>query len=224
MMSTTTTPTNSAVASSTTGSSASGSNPSGNHSTLPANVNKPGQQVTRCSVSTYSGDSMTYHHAGSALQPSAVIHPSSSRALWAGVKTCTEGNHYTITHVQPFEQKRSVVQHQQPDEDSAGYTTLHPPASAQVSTDNQIYYCCTDLVMTRIAQPVTSLDDPPVNPLYVNMSAVHPLSPPRRTHPPINPIYPTTSCGMNHQFNPHQRRHLPPTMHVHPSRLYTHQA
>ena len=49
---------------------------------------------------------------------------ASSRALWAGVKT-TEGNHYTITHVQPIEQKqrRDAVDD---DEDSGVYTTLTP--------------------------------------------------------------------------------------------------
>lgn len=175
-------------------------------------VNKPGQQVRRCS----NGSNEVYHHHSTnpaAYPPAGMV---ASRALWAGVKTCSEGNHYTITHAQPFEQKRcSSVVIQQSDEDSAGYTTLHPPAE---TTDNQIYYCCTDL----ITQPVTSLDDPPVsNPLYVNMSAVHHIHPPQRTHPPINPIYPS-SCG--HFSSPLHRLPANPSLHVHPHRLYTHQA
>lgn len=164
--------------------------------------------------------------AGSAVPAAAQRHvttPSSfpplTRALWAGVKTCAEGNHYTITHAQPFDQKQQrssslspMVIHdleQQPDEDSAGYTTLHLGAttSALISNaENQMYYCCTDLMMipqpmnsSPVHQQVTSLDDStdqtcegnPNPPLYVNMSPLHPLSSPKMSYPLINPIYPS---------------------------------
>lgn len=164
--------------------------------------------------------------AGSAVPAAAQRHvttPSSfpplTRALWAGVKTCAEGNHYTITHAQPFDQKQQrssslspMVIHdlEQPDEDSAGYTTLHLGAttSALISNaENQMYYCCTDLMMIPQPmnsgpvhhQPVTSLDDSTDQtcegnqnpPLYVNMSPLHPLSSPKMSYPLINPIYPS---------------------------------
>lgn len=141
--------------------------------------------------------------------------PPLTRALWAAVKTC-EGNHYIITHAQPFDQKQqrsslplTVARDlEQPDEDSAGYTTLHLGAttsSAPVSNaENQMYYCCTDLMMMHQTptasgvQQVTSLDDSAElvcegaqNPLYVNMSPLHPLSSPKMNYPLINPIYPS---------------------------------
>ena len=142
--------------------------------------------------------------------------PPLTRALWAGVKTCAEGNHYTITHAQPFDQKQQrsslspMVLHdlEQPDEDSAGYTTLHLSATTSAiavsNADNQMYYCCTDLMMipqpliSSAVQQVTSLDDSTdptcegnQNPLYVNMSPLHPLSSPKISYPLINPIYPS---------------------------------
>ncbi|KAI9558469.1 hypothetical protein GHT06_015256 [Daphnia sinensis] len=142
--------------------------------------------------------------------------PPLTRALWAAVKTC-EGNHYIITHAQPFDQKQQrsslplAAGHdlEQPDEDSAGYTTLHlgttTSSMAVSNTENQMYYCCTDLMMMQQTptssgmQQVTSLDDSAneiccegsQNPLYVNMSPLHPLSSPKMNYPLINPIYPS---------------------------------
>lgn len=160
---------------------------------------------------------MDHHHAVPAIL-------ASSRALWAGVKTASEGNHYTITHAAPlFETKRSSAipaavspsrstPAQQPDEDSAGYTTLQPVRNS--NSDSQIYYCCTDLMRSPLNHhPVTSLDDP--NPLYVNMTTViHQDSRHQRTHlPVVNPIYPTSPCAGQYQQQRHQHH---PSLHVHP--------
>lgn len=142
--------------------------------------------------------------------------PPLTRALWAGVKT-SEGNHYTITHIQPFDQKLQrlslpsavLSDPQHLDEDSAGYTTLHPSATTSVNAynaDNKMYYCCTDLIIIQqptasscaAVQQVTSLDDSAEltcegsqNPLYVNMSPLHPLSSPKLNYPLVNPVYPS---------------------------------
>lgn len=157
-----------------------------------------------------------------AAQRHVISAPSSfpplTRALWAGVKT-SEGNHYTITHAQPFDQKlqrsslpsSAIPSDPQPDEDSAGYTTLHPSATTSVNAsspctnaENKMYYCCTDLILIQqpsspvAVQQVTSLDDSTdmtfeasQNPLYVNMSPLHPLSSPKLNYPLVNPVYPS---------------------------------
>jgi hypothetical protein len=151
--------------------------------------------------------------------------PPLTRALWAGVKTCAEGNHYTITHAQPFDQKQKrsslspTILHdlEQPDEDSTGYTTLHlcatTSALAVPNSENQMYYSCTDVIVIPpvcTVHPVTSLDDSTdltcegtQNPLYVNMSPLHSLSSPKISYPLINPIYPSTcqSQQTNSHFN-----------------------
>lgn len=163
-----------------------------------------------------SGDSAVMPATQRPVTTPTSSFPPLTRALWAGVKT-SEGNHYTITHAQPFDQKLQrtslppITLHnsQQPDEDSAGYTTLHPSATTSFtasSVGNQIYYCCTDLMIIQQSptssavqvQQVTSLDDPAdlsneenPNPLYVNMSNLHPLATPKLSYPLVNPIYPS---------------------------------
>lgn len=194
---------------------------------LPARTGSLGDDSKAdCPESCSPSDSLRGHlfhncSGDSAMPQRQVTTPTSSfppltRALWAGVKT-SEGNHYTITHAQPFDQKLQrttpmVIQNsQQPDEDSAGYTTLHPSATTTASgVGNKIYYCCTDLMIiqqsttTNSLQQVTSLDDPAehslgANPLYVNMSALHPLSTPKLSYPLVNPIYPSPYRSQEHR-------------------------
>lgn len=191
-------------------------------SVLPARTGSlPDDSKAECPESCSPSDSIRGHLFHNCSVESAmpvpqrqVTTPTSSfppltRALWAGVKT-SEGNHYTITHAQPFDQKRTPMapqNSQQPDEDSAGYTTLHPSATTTASgVGNKIYYCCTDLMITQKQasplQQVTSLDDPAehgANPLYVNMSALHPLSTPKLSYPLVNPIYPSPYRSQEHR-------------------------
>lgn len=171
--------------------------------------------------STSSGDRFPHNCNGGVTVTTTQRHvthqeslPPLTRALWAGVKT-SEGNHYTITHAQPVDQKLhrsslppvAIQGSQQPDEDSAGYTTLNPCASAAIAdpnAENNIYYCCTDLILVQqpststVMQQVTSLDDPTecssiesINPMYVNMSPLIPLGSPKLDYPLVNPIYPS---------------------------------
>jgi len=156
---------------------------------------------------------------------------ASSRALWAGVKT-TEGNHYTITHVQPIEQKQRRDAFDD-DEDSGVYTTLTP--AQNWSGEQRIYYCCANVVTSSpysnrnssMMTQVTSLDDSieaDRNPLYVNMSAIHPLAqhsiPVVRTRIPQHPQRPQHP----HHFNSSQHVHPQHPQHPHhlhhPHRLY----
>lgn len=169
----------------------------------PADVNKSMDGGSdRCASADSTIRAANFLHQPNGI-PAAPM-PQPTRALWAAVKT-SEGNHYTITHAQPVDQKLLLRMPPQPptdqaDEDSAGYTTLHPNA-AIASNTAKIYYCCTDLmiVQQQSAQKVTSLDDPDGcdsesgsrNPTYVNMSALHPLSTPKAHYPLVNPIYPS---------------------------------
>lgn len=167
-----------------------------------------------------------------ATAPSHLAPPT--RALWAGVKT-SEGNHYTITHVQPFEQRvhrAAAANRSPPDEDSAGYTTLQP-ARLDYPTDNQIYYCCTDLMVmspqshypSRATYKVTSLDDsvdpaPAATSLYVNMSPVHPF---KALHQQVNAPCSSTCCPLRAGCHSMQmnalaigRTSVSPALHLHP--------
>lgn len=172
------------------------------------------------------------HQSAAPQQASAPSHPP-TRALWAGVKTMSEGNHYTITHAQPFEQRvQRSVGRLAPDEDSAGYTTLQP-TRLDYTTDNQIYYCCTDLMMMsphRYAPrrtnsyKVTSLDDsldniPAANSLYVNMSPVHPFRMQQQITTPCN----STCCPLRSSCHSLPlntlaigRSAVSPAVHLHP--------
>ena len=174
-----------------------------NNSEINHLANKPCEQIR------YSASSDRISSGNSTLGRSV------TRALWAGVKT-TEGNHYTITHVQPIEQKRSLTQTFQVDEDSAGYTTLDPGAT----NDNTIFYCCTDLMVglpihdAVPSTPVTSLDD--VEPTgqtphvtYVNMNTIHPGG--KRRPYVSSPICTDTNLpALN------SRTRNPSTCHIHP--------
>ena len=187
-------------------------------------------QQVRSVASSVSVDQMS----GTVGSSSSSLQRSVTRALWAGVKA-TEGNHYTITHVQPFEQRRPLPAPlgYTADEDSAGYTTLHPNAtmtmttaaaaaaassSALATTDNQIYYyCSTDIMvglpLNEFVPKVTSLDDPPAgNPLYVNMSSLNPIASNKSSRMQMNPLIYATS-----DFRPQHL--LRSSAHVHPPRF-----
>ena len=159
------------------------SGPVGNKACQQVRYSVSGEQLSNGSNHAVNGNVGTGLGGSAGSTAPSSLQRSVTRALWAGVKTTTEGNHYTITHVQPFEQKRPLPPvlpipssyPNQPDEDSAGYTTLSLNPSS--TTDNKIYYCCTDIMVgLPLPEPrqVTSLDDPPtINPQYVNMAALN---------------------------------------------------
>merc|ERR1712071_2273 len=100
--------------------------------------------------------------------------------------------------------QRSRLPAEDEDDESGVYTTLSP---AQTWSEQRIYYCCSNVAYNAnnrsVLTQVTSLDDSidqDRNPLYVNMSAVHPLAPNRINNP--------------------SQLHSAATQHIHPHRFF----